>query len=88
MIKKLSGKGGKASKKDGGGGGEVAQQQLSPEQQEKLRQAMEMLSMQNQVRRDNMRESITTNKEEQHQLRKIRSKSQKLQMPSSECSKE
>ena len=73
MIKKLSGKGGKASKKDGGGGGEVAQQQLSPEQQEKLRQAMEMLSMQNQVRRDNMRKSITTNsnKEEQHQLRKI-----------------
>ena len=40
------GKGGKGSKKDG----EAAQQQLSPDQQEKLRQAMEMLSMQNQVK--------------------------------------
>ena len=67
MIKKLSGKGGKASKKDGGGGGEVAQQQLSPEQQEKLRQAMEMLSMQNQVKRD-MIKSTKTNQEKQHQL--------------------
>ena len=42
------GKGGKGSKKDGSG--EAAQQQLSPDQQEKLRQAMEMLSMQNQVK--------------------------------------
>ena len=40
----IPGKGGK--KKEGGG--EAAQQQLSPDQQEKLRQAMEMLSMQNQ----------------------------------------
>ena len=43
------GKGGK--KKEGGG--EAAQQQLSPDQQEKLRQAMEMLSMQNQVNQIN-----------------------------------
>ena len=38
----IPGKGGK--KKEGEAG-----QQLSPDQQEKLRQAMEMLSMQNQV---------------------------------------
>ena len=43
----IPGKGGK--KKEGGG--EAAQQQLSPDQQEKLRQAMEMLSMQNQVKK-------------------------------------
>ena len=43
----IPGKGGK--KKEGGGEG-AQQQQLSPDQQEKLRQAMEMLSMQNQVK--------------------------------------
>ena len=42
----IAGKGGK--KKEGGV--EAGQQQLSPDQQEKLRQAMEMLSMQNQVK--------------------------------------
>ena len=46
-IYDIVGKGGK--KKEGGGEG-AQQQQLSPDQQEKLRQAMEMLSMQNQVK--------------------------------------
>jgi len=42
------GKKGKGGKKKEGGGEVAQQQQLSPDQQEKLRQAMEMLSMQNQ----------------------------------------